>query len=233
MDSRAARWRGGVCKERLPPERSIVVVAAWEPELERFRDLAKDESGLRLSIEPVGIGPVDAAVGTTCSILRHAAENVVLLGTCGAFPESGLVAGDVVVGTEVAFVEPAVVEERAAMPYAASALALDGAMLAYARSEGARPVAIANTAAITIDDALASRLASQGQVEHLEAYGVAQACARASIGCTVILGVANAVGARGREEWRANHVMASARAAEIAWRVLDATKTSTTRQSPG
>jgi nucleoside phosphorylase len=81
---------------------------------------------------------------------------------------------------------------------------------------GARAVTIATTLSITTDDVLAAHLATRGEVEHLEAFGVARACHAGGIPCAIVLGIANIVGARGREEWQANHVEASARAGEVA-----------------
>ena len=228
----------------------ILVAAAWEPELERFRALARDDSGddpsawepafggCDLAVEPIGIGLVDTTAGVTRSIARLGPSAVVLLGTCGAAPSSGLRIGDVVVGTSVRLVDPAVVEERAAMPYASEAVSLDPSMGAALVAAGAREATIVNTLGITTDDVLAVKLAALGQVEHLEAYGVARACQTAPgappVRCAVVLGIANVVGASGRAEWRANHVAASARAAEVAWAAMrPAFRTSTTRRSPG
>lgn len=226
---------------------SILVAAAWEPELERFRALARDGGAVTddpcaaepasgacdLAVEPIGIGVVDAAAGAARSIARLGPSTVVLLGTCGAAPSSGLRIGDVVVGTSARLVDLAVVEGRAAMPTASAAVPLDPSMIAALVAAGAREATIANTLGVTTDDVLAAKLAELGQVEHLEAYGVARACQTAPtpVRCAVVLGVANVVGARGRDEWRSNHVAASARAAEIAWAAM--ARTSTTRRSPG
>lgn len=208
----------------------VLVVAAWEPELERFRALARDVPGVRPRIEPVGIGPVDTAARVTRCILQQPPALIVLLGTCGAAPGSGLGIGDVIAGTSVRLADPSVVEGRAAMPYGEAAISLDDELRDAAIAAGARPASIANTLGITTDDAMATALAPLGNVEHLEAYGVARACQLASVRCAVVLGVANVVGARGREEWRANHVAASASAAEIALRAL--VRTSTRSRSP-
>jgi nucleoside phosphorylase len=165
-------------------------------------------------------------------IVRHIPTHVLLLGTCGASPSSGLDLGDVIVGTSVKLVDSAVVEGRAAMPFASDALPLDDTMVGALVAAGAKRAKIANTVGITTDDALATKLAEQGHVEHLEAYGVARACQAASVGCTIVLGIANAVGSRGRAEWRANHVSASGRAAEVAWSALESVRRSTTTHSP-
>ncbi|MBX3263209.1 MAG: hypothetical protein KIS78_10105 [Labilithrix sp.] len=218
----------------------MLVVAAWEPELERFRELVRAAPGVDLALEaaPVGIGLVDAAAGLTRRIAARAPGLVVFVGTCGASPSSGLGIGDVVAGTSVRLVDSAVVEGRAAMPFAAEAIDLDVAARDASIAAGARAATIANTLGVTTDDALATKLAPFGEVEHLEAYGVARACRLASaedapVRCAIVLGVANVVGGEGRAAWRANHVAASARAAEVAWAALDGVvRRSTTRRSP-
>ncbi len=65
-------------------------------------------------------------------------------------------------------------------------------------------------------------MAALAPVEHLEAYAVARACQTLGVPCTIVLGIANIVGAKGREQWRARHVEASARAAEVAFAALPA-----------
>jgi len=217
-------------RDLAEPLGSVLVVAAWDPELERFRALARNPLPFGVVVEPVGIGPVDTAARVTRCILQHRPQLVVLLGTCGSAPGSGIAIGDVIAGTSVRLADPSVAAGRAAMPYAEGAIALDGAMRAALVSAGARPASIANTLGITTDDALARLLAPLGEAEHLEAYGVARACQLADVRCAVVLGVANVVGARGREQWRANHVEASARAADIAWDAL--VRMSTTQRSP-
>jgi nucleoside phosphorylase len=188
----------------------LLVVAAWPPELVRFQELAA------ASVDVVGIGVVDAAIGMTRCIARHAPTHVILLGTAGCARGSGLSLGDVVVGRAVHLVDGAVAEGRAAMPQPSADVPLDVPLQEHFAAAGARRSTIANTLAVTTDDALAATLSAIGEVEHLEAYGVARACHASSLPCAVVLGIANFVGSTGRGEWRANHEMASARAAEIA-----------------
>lgn len=207
---------------------NLLVVAAWEPELLPWRSLAQASDGI-VSVEPIGIGLVDAAMGMTRCISRHAPTHVVLLGTCGAAPGSGLAIGDVISASEVRLADPAVVEGRAAMPYPSGPLPLDRELCDALCRSGARPSRVVNPLGITTDDALATKLAPLAEVEHLEAYGVARACQVAGIPCAIVLGVANIVGARGREQWRANHVAASAQAAQIAHRAI---RRSTKERSP-
>jgi futalosine hydrolase len=212
--------------------KKLLVVAAWEPELERFRALLPRDLAASVVVDAVGIGLVDATLGMTRCISRHSPSHVLLLGTGGAAPGSGLEVGDVVAGSSVRLGDASVVEGRAAMPFGGEPTRLDAAMTAALASSGAREATIVNTLGITTDDALAKTLAALGEVEHLEAYGVARACEAATVPCAIALAVANIVGARGREEWRANHVASSTRAAEIAYSAVAKIRTSTTPRSP-
>lgn len=203
----------------------ILVCSAWEPELTHFRGLARGVPTAELVAEPVGVGVVDAAVGATRCIERHRPSHVVLLGTCGAAPTGDRRASllDVVVGTRARLVDAAVTEGRAELPSAMAAEApLDADLAAAMQRAGAKSVHIANTVGITVDDALADRLAAYGEVEHLEAYGVARASLLLGVPCAIVLGVANVVGMEGRAQWLVNQRVASANAAEVAWRAIAA-----------
>lgn len=199
----------------------LLVTAAWLPELERFREFLGKEPRSDIAVDAMGIGLVDAGIGLTRCIMARHPTHVLALGTAGAAPKSGLAVNDVVVGQSVRLVDPAVVEGRAALPFAGEAT-FDAAMVDALFAAGARPCAIANTLGITTDDALAAKLGVLAPVEHLEAYAVARTCHALGVPCTVVLGIANIVGSKGREQWRANHVQASARAAEIAFEALPA-----------
>ena len=71
------------------------------------------------------------------------------------------------------------------------------------------------------DLALANRVgdALECEVEHLEAFAVATACARARVPLAVVLGVANRVGSRAREEWLHHHQAAGKASTDVvaAW----------------
>jgi len=197
---------------------TLLVVAAWEPELERFR--AVKNSGIELNIGAVGIGPVDAALGTARLIAKHAPKTVLLLGTAGATRQFSTALGAVIVATETRLVDGATVEGRAAMPYASEAIAMDAEWVERFASAGATKALVANTLGITTNDELADKLAAAAQVEHLEAYGVARACEQANVRCAIVLGISNLVGSEGRAQWRANHLSASAAAGALAARAL-------------
>ena len=177
----------------------LLYVAAFPPEV-----VALDAAHAR---EIVGVGLVEAALGTSAAIEAHrhdALEGVVLLGTAGAYQDRGLHIGDVVVATEVmlASVSGALV---AAMP---QQLATDAALTSRF---DARRAKVANTLGITTQEEYARALviATGADVEHLEAFAVARACARAGVRFTAVLGIANMVGPEGREQWRQHHEQAA------------------------
>jgi nucleoside phosphorylase len=193
-------------------------------------------------MEPIGVGLVDAAIGMTRALARHRPSLALFLGTGGTFGEvgeGGIARGQVVAGSRVHLLDAGLVAGTASLPGPMSGEALldpevHGALVAA----GARSAQIANTVGITVDDALAARLAAArgDAIEHLEAFAFARACGAADVRCGVVLGVANTVGARGRGEWLANHTSASASAADVAWAALPAlaalVRRTTTAPSP-
>jgi nucleoside phosphorylase len=213
----------------------LLVVAAWEPELIRFRERSgisgaaarawkEEEDELMIAADTLGVGLVEAAIAMTQCIARHRPGAVVLLGTCGAFAPSSLPNGSVVAAARARVVDVAVLDGLAALPGPMPPeVAFDPALHDALVEAGAKSVQIANTVGITTNDGLAKRLASSScDVEHLEAFAVARACAVAGVPCGAALGIANVVGERGRAEWLANHERASALAADVAWSAIEA-----------
>ena len=204
----------------------LLVVAAWEPELVRFRERMREVrvSGVDVVSEAIGVGLVESGMGMTRCVVRHAPDLALLIGTAGALPRAkGAVAiGDVVAGATVRIVDAGILDGRAALPAPMPKAAdLDAAVLDALVRSGAKSVQIANTVGITVDDALAAALgAGVHHVEHLEGFAFARACAAAGVRCGIVLGIANTVGSRGRAEWLANHVQASAAAADVALAAL-------------
>jgi nucleoside phosphorylase len=202
----------------------IVVVAAFAPELaplSRFlsRDLSGHFGDVRVTAQEVGIGLVAAALGATAVLHDLRPVAVVLVGTCGAYASrvSNLAIGDVVLGRRVVLAGPSFASGASQFPAPmATSLELDGP-LSEALCDG-RPCAsatIATTLGVTVDDesAMKTSAASGAQVEHLESFSVAAACARARVPLAVALSVANLVGSGAREQWRAHHHEASEKAA--------------------
>ncbi len=180
-------------------------IAAFDPEL------AALDAGLPRAA--IGVGLVEASLGMARTIAAHRPARVVLVGTAGAYPNSQLAIGDVVVAERVVLASPSGALVLA-MP---SAVNLDRNL---ASSFDARLVVVATTLAITTEDAIAAQLERDhsADVEHLEAFAVARACAIANVPLAIVLGIANIVGSSGRAEWTANHIKASAAACAVAIR---------------
>jgi nucleoside phosphorylase len=207
----------------------VLVVAAHPPELVGLEALLGDAlrgevEGVHVAAEAVGIGLAAAAAGTASALRAHAPRAVVLVGTCGVYENRGrdLAISAVVTASRIHLASTAVVEGRAAFPGPMRTVIEPDAPLSDALSgEPVRRVGLATTLAITTDDALAKRVGELlgCEVEHLEAFAVATACACAQVPFAVVLGVANRVGSRARDEWVRHHEAAGRAATDVvvAW----------------
>jgi len=203
----------------------VLVVAAHAPELAGLKSLIGDDlrgavGDLRVTAEAVGIGLAAAAAGTAMAVEAHAPRCVVLVGTCGAYDgrRGDLAIGQVVTANRIRLASTAAVEGRGAFPAPMRALIEPDATLTAAVAGTTAPlVAVATTLAITTDDALALRVGSalDCDVEHLEAFAVALTCARLQIPIAVVLGVANRVGSRARDEWLRHHAVAGQASTDV------------------
>ncbi len=204
----------------------LLVVAAFPPELAPLRDalgtdLRRRVAGLDVAAKAVGIGLATAAAGAAGRLVALRPRAVLMVGTCGAYDAVHPV-GAVVVARRVVLADSAALRGDAAFPEPMSTeVAADRAMAEGLVANGGTPADVATTLAITTDDALATAIAAGARcsVEHLEAYGVAAACAAENVPFVAALGVANAVGSRAREEWKRHHRAASDAAIRVllAW----------------
>lgn len=76
-------------------------------------------------------------------------------------------------------------------------------------------LSVVSTPAITLSPNLASALSSQGNLENLELYGVAQAAREANVRWGAVLGVSNFVGPDAHKEWQKHHEQASVEAQRL------------------
>ena len=224
---------------------SVLLLAAFAPELEPLA--AHLGEGLRgrvglheVAARTIGIGLPRAAVGAANHIANVRPRAVVAIGSCGAYAapagEPPLAIGDVVVGWRIRLVDRSVVAGAAQFPGPMSLEICPHAALVEGLIEaGARPVDVATTLAITVDDARTPESAGgleapdgtsaergRATVEHLEAFGVGEACASQGVDFAALLAVANRVGPSAREEWRTHHRAAAAAAVSVVLRWLRA-----------
>ncbi len=177
--------------------------------LERDAALASDTS-TRMAVDTTGVGLVDAAIGTSAAIARFQPESVLYVGTCGAYPDSGLAVGDVVVVDRVLVASGDVARRWMRFPSLLSSGVDADPLLSEALAEHLsrrldRPVpraCAACTLGVTENDELALLLnrTSPADVENLEAFSVVRAAGALPV--AVALGVTNVVGAGGGRAWK-------------------------------
>jgi nucleoside phosphorylase len=199
---------------------TIAIVAAFGPELAGLEHWTESRrfGSIEIAIRTVGIGLPAASAGTARAIAELHPRAVVIIGTCGAYKGEPLTIGDVVVSRRVCLADGLALRGEAEFPVPlATSAAADLALVDAATRAGARPVDVATTLGITVDDEAAARIArgTRCAVEHLEAFGAATACAAEGVPFAALLGIANFVGAGARAEWRANHLRASEAAAAV------------------
>jgi nucleoside phosphorylase len=207
----------------------VLIVAAHAPELSGLKAILGDDlrgsvSGIEVAAEAIGIGLAAAAAGMASAVRTHGPRCVLLVGTCGVYESRGgkLHIADVVAANRIRLASTAAVEGRGAFPGPMLVGIDPDARLSSAVAGPTAPrVGVATTLAITTDDTLASRVADTlaCEVEHLEAFAVVAACATFHVPTAVILGVANRVGGRARDEWLLHHVAAGNAATDLvaAW----------------
>ncbi len=193
----------------------LLIVAAFEPELAAVRARVAHIAP-RVAIAAVGVGLVDAAIGTLEALDRFRPKAVALIGTCGAYRKSGLSIGDTAFARSILLFDAGAALSMAALPLPmANRIVLENPLVEALYRAGTKGTTVATTLGITTDDRLADELerASGADVEHLEAFAVAQVCARRNTPFVAVFGIANIVGGEGRNQWEKHHEAASAAAA--------------------
>jgi len=218
--------------------RRVLVLGAWAPEIAPLaplaRKLARRSRGPRLFLDTVGVGPVDAALGTEAAIARHGslrAKNAGLLGcifvgTAGVYPAaSAPTVGGAALVHRLHLVSTAALRGDGYWPAPARRASASSPDLlkSIAAAVPALPAAdLYNTLVITSAAALARRLgrarlddeAAHPKVENLEAFAVARACARRDVPFAAVVGISNVVGPDAHATWKAMAPVASAAVAQ-------------------
>jgi futalosine hydrolase len=198
-----------------------LVVSAWGPEIAPLRRVAR---GRRegLVLRPVGVGPVEAAVGAAAALAAHRPERVIFVGTAGVYPNGRRTAplASVAIADQLSLISTAAVRGDGYLPEILPAREASAKALRAALRAGDPAVALAHVAcplAITRSAALARRIvrATGAVLENLEAFAVARAARAAKVPFAAVLGVANRVGPEGHQEWRAHHHAASRAACAV------------------
>lgn len=222
----------------LPQPIDVLIVAAYPPELSALGEafgrhsIAGADAPLFVGKmadrsvvgQAVGVGLPAAAIGATRCLQAYRPRAAILVGTCGAYQGRGSMLGDVVRARQIQLISTAALEARAGLPPLVATTCATDARLSNGLGEwAAREVDVATTLAVTTDADLARRIADRGacDVEHMEAFSVASACAALGVPFAAIFVVANRVGPTGREEWREHHRSAEQAAASAVLRWLE------------
>ncbi|MBK8170063.1 MAG: hypothetical protein IPK60_06930 [Sandaracinaceae bacterium] len=197
-----------------PPKARIdvLILAAHAPDLAGMRaalgeNLDGHIRGLYVSAKAVGLGLAMAGAGTASRIKQLEPRCIIFSGTCGVYPgQAHYRPNDVIVANRFALADPTALSGHAAFPEPMQTSVEAPALICQglgASGPRVRMAPVASTLSTTIDDALAAQLliASGCEAENLEAFSVAIAAAAAHVPFAVVLGVANAVGSKGREDW--------------------------------
>ena len=149
--------------------------------------------------EALGVGPVVTAARMARLLATRRPDGVVMVGTAGAYP-GGLGIGKACKARRVGLADGAAAMGLGYTPRPPPPIPCDPRLSARVDLPEADVLTVG---AITTDATLADRLSDGWSVEHLEAYGVAAACADAGVPFLVVLGIANRVGRNAHAEWLA------------------------------
>lgn len=166
---------------------------------------------------PLGVGPVVAAARMATLIEQRQPSAVVMIGTAGAYANSGLEVGQAVVARRCGLSHGVAAMGLGYVPRPPStvecAAELIDRMPELVRAD------VLTVGAVTTDTVLAGRLSDGWQVEHMETFGAACACAQRSVPFVAVLGIANDVGPQAHSQWLVNRTVAQdvARDAVAGW----------------
>jgi futalosine hydrolase len=145
----------------------------------------------------LGVGPVRAAASTARRLSGHRPSAVVLLGTAGRYP-GGPPVGTVVCAVRIGWSEGVAVLGLGYVPKPPVPLMTH---IDVRDPLGLPGVNVLTTGAVTTDPELAAKLGRDWDVENLEAYSVAYACAEAGVPFAAVLGITNDAGPDAHVQW--------------------------------
>ncbi len=179
----------------------ILVVCAAAAELRGFARAGVD-------VVPVGVGPVEAALGTLRALAGKSYRLAINAGIAGAFAGRAAV-GDAVAVTDETYVDLGR-EDRVALAlpdglHVEANCESDRAQLACLRDAATALVfgSGITSATVTTSDARAATLAARfaATAESMEGFAVLRAAALANVPALELRGISNMVGDRARSQW--------------------------------
>jgi nucleoside phosphorylase len=191
----------------------LFVVASMAPDLAGLRSFLGEKldgavRGMTVRTKVIGLGHAAAAAATARGILAVAPRAVLLVGTCGVYPNLAQYRPlDVLVPSRLVLVDPMALQGRAEIP-TPMVTRLDCAAMLVAGLNAGRPrpfaPSITSMTARISDDGLATSVASSTgcEADNPEAFAVATACQAGNVPFAAILGVSNLVGSVGLKDWQ-------------------------------
>jgi nucleoside phosphorylase len=204
----------------------LLIVAAHAPEMAGLRPWLSDSligqiRGLAVRGKAVGIGMAVAGPATARGILATQPRAVLLVGSCGVYPNlSQYRPHDVIVSSRISLVDHAVNAGRSVFPGPMQTTIDCNSLLAAGLAAAGGRVStapIACTVAQTVDDTVAASVhpTTGCDAENLEAFAVGMACRASDLPFTAVLGVSNIVGSTGQHDWKQFQRAAVNAAAEV------------------
>ncbi|MGD0838200.1 MAG: hypothetical protein ABSB49_16305 [Polyangia bacterium] len=213
-----------------PPYPAWLVVSAWSPELATLRRALRSASGARvrhrLTVATIGVGLVEASVGTTRLLTQLRPQAVIMVGSAGVYPGGpAFQVGEAVAVDEAVLLAQTLPGRHAYLPSLVPARARTTPRLTQAISKAAAlaVASVANPLAITRSPQAAAFAARRSQcaLENLETFALARAAKRLGVPCAVVLGIANTVGPAAHRQWRENAAGAASAACRAVLSFLD------------
>jgi len=147
--------------------------------------------------EPLGIGTITAGVAMARLLAERQPDGVVMLGTGGGYTGAPAI-GEACKANRIGWADGVAMMGLGYTPRPPVPLPCDERLLAQIDL----PVCdILSVGAVSTDPVMAGRLSDGWQVEHLEAYGAALACAQAGVAFAAVLGITNQVGPDAHTQW--------------------------------
>lgn len=206
--------------------RVLYVLGAFEPEIAPLSKLMPEEQREVVRCRTTGIGIAESAAATARLLLQAETEgkraSVLFIGSAGSLkplPEQSLsVISSVTLAESGLSTGVTYLPEAMRRSYAADESLIPELSAALMKAGAVTSISAAySPLAITADGKLGERLAEQAaaQIENLELFGIAAACATAGVQWNAICPVTNRIGAAANAEWRASHRAASEALAQL------------------
>ena len=160
---------------------------------------------------PLGVGPLRAAAEMARLLAEHKPPHVILIGSAGAYTAAHPIGAAFVSGA-LGTADGATTLGLAYTPLPPPPLQSDPVLQ---RALGAPVARVLTVAAISADPTLALKIGQGWDLEHMEAYGAALACAAAGVPFAAVLGVSNAVGPHAHSQWLAHRAAAEGAARAV------------------